>query len=174
MKRGFLAEAEHESSDSAPAWMVSYGDMMSLLLTLFVMLVSMSEIKQNDRFQGVADSLHEQFSLNVPDADQDGEGMQARNAALAVLAVAGRQTREKVMSEAARRHAVAAPRGHGEVAPQGHQDVAPQVPAPAVISAPTGTPEKSMVRVSLTDDEGPIDAPPTVPPSEPPAVNPNP
>ena len=166
MRRSLFDDDAPESPDQAPGWMVSYGDMMSLLLTLFVMLVSMSEIKQNDRFQGVADSLHEQFSLNLPDADQDGEGIQARNAALAVLAVAGRHTRENVMSEAARRHAVVAPRGHGEIAPQ--------VPAPAVISAPTGTPEKSMVRVSLSDDEGPIDAPPTLPPSEPPADNPNP
>ena len=96
MRRSLLAQIESDSPDSAPAWMVSYGDLMSLLLTLFVMLVSMSEIKQNDKFQGVADSLHEQFSLNQPAAGLPGE-LQPRSAPLAVLAVAGRETRRRVM-----------------------------------------------------------------------------
>jgi chemotaxis protein MotB len=67
------------------------------LLTLFVMLISMSEIKQNDKFQGVADSLHEQFSFQrtVPGS---GDDVLPRNAALAGLAVAGRQTRQAVLT----------------------------------------------------------------------------
>jgi len=97
MRRDLLAESQHDSSDSAPAWMVSYGDLMSLLLTLFVMLVSMSEIRQNDKFQGVADSLHEQFSLNQPSASGIPGDLKPRNAPLAVLAVAGRDARRRVM-----------------------------------------------------------------------------
>ena len=97
MRRDLLAESQHDSSDSAPAWMVSYGDLMSLLLTLFVMLVSMSEIRQNDKFQGVADSLHEQFSLNQSAAGGVPGDLQPRSSTLAVLAVAGREARRREM-----------------------------------------------------------------------------
>ena len=97
MRGDLLAQFDHDASDSAPAWMVSYGDLMSLLLTLFVMLVSMSEIRQNDKFQGVADSLHEQFSLNQSAAGGLPGDLKPRNAPLAVLAVAGREARRRVM-----------------------------------------------------------------------------
>ena len=40
----------------APAWMVTYGDMMSLLLTFFVLLVSMSSI-QESKFRQALGSL---------------------------------------------------------------------------------------------------------------------
>jgi chemotaxis protein MotB len=103
MRRDLLAEIEHDSSDSAPAWMVSYGDLMSLLLTLFVMLVSMSEIRQNDKFQGVADSLHEQFSLNQSATGGLPGDLKPRNAPLAVLAVAGREARRRVMQTPSRK-----------------------------------------------------------------------
>jgi len=45
----------------APEWMVTYGDTMTLLLCFFVILVSMSEIKQNQRFQQVMESLRKAF-----------------------------------------------------------------------------------------------------------------
>ncbi len=41
--------------------MVTYGDMMSLLLCFFVMLVAMSEIKADERFEQVMQSLREAF-----------------------------------------------------------------------------------------------------------------
>ena len=103
MRRSLLDDDPPDSPDQAPGWMVSYGDMMSLLLTLFVMLVSMSEIKQNDKFQGVADSLHEQFSFNRGAAGSPDDVL-PRNAALAGLAVAGRQTRQAVLTAGAVRN----------------------------------------------------------------------
>jgi len=45
--------------------MVTYGDMMTLLLCFFVMIVAMSEIKKDERFQKVVDSLREQFGYNT-------------------------------------------------------------------------------------------------------------
>ena len=36
-----------ERKAGAPAWMVSFGDMMTLILTFFILLVSMSEERQN-------------------------------------------------------------------------------------------------------------------------------
>lgn len=41
--------------------MVTYGDIMTLLLCFFVILVSMSEIKKDQRFQKVMESLRRAF-----------------------------------------------------------------------------------------------------------------
>ncbi len=46
--------------EGAPAWVLTYGDTMSLLLCVFVALVAMSEIKY-DRFQQAAQSLQKAF-----------------------------------------------------------------------------------------------------------------
>jgi len=45
----------------APEWMVTYGDMMTLLLCFFVILVSMSEIKEEEKFQKVSESIKRAF-----------------------------------------------------------------------------------------------------------------
>jgi len=52
---------EDKKQEGAPSWMVTYGDMMSLLLCFFVMLVAMSEIKADERFEQVMQSLREAF-----------------------------------------------------------------------------------------------------------------
>ena len=44
-----------------PEWVVTFGDMMSLLLTFFIMLVSMSEIKDEERFQAMVESMVQRF-----------------------------------------------------------------------------------------------------------------
>jgi chemotaxis protein MotB len=44
-----------------PEWVVTFGDMMSLLLTFFILLFSMSEIQSQKKFQAMADSLRRQF-----------------------------------------------------------------------------------------------------------------
>lgn len=44
-----------------PEWVVTYGDMMSLLLTFFIMLVSMAEMKQEGKMKTMLNSLKEQF-----------------------------------------------------------------------------------------------------------------
>jgi len=43
-----MAEAEQDNSAGVPEWVVTYGDMMSLLLTFFIMLVSLSTIKSDE------------------------------------------------------------------------------------------------------------------------------
>lgn len=47
--------------EGAPDWMVTYGDAMTLLLCFFVIIVSMSEIKQEEKFQRVLESLRKTF-----------------------------------------------------------------------------------------------------------------
>jgi chemotaxis protein MotB len=44
-----------------PEWVVTFGDMMSLLLTFFIMLVSLSEIKQDEKFQALVESIKQSF-----------------------------------------------------------------------------------------------------------------
>jgi chemotaxis protein MotB len=51
---------EEEQADAIPEWVVTFGDMMSLLLTFFVLLFSMSEIKEEQQ-QALIDSLRRQF-----------------------------------------------------------------------------------------------------------------
>ena len=55
------AVQKDSGSGGAPDWMVTYGDIMTLLLCFFVILVSMSEIKQDQKFQQVMESLRRAF-----------------------------------------------------------------------------------------------------------------
>ena len=65
VKRGVTARAKHKKSpEGAPAWMVTYGDAMTLLLCFFVILVSMSELKKDERFQQVMESLRRAFGAH--------------------------------------------------------------------------------------------------------------
>ncbi len=45
----------------APEWMMTYGDMMTLLLCFFVLIVSFSEIKTEERWQSVVEHLRVAF-----------------------------------------------------------------------------------------------------------------
>ncbi len=56
-----MARKSKAAEDGAPAWVVTYGDMMSLLLTFFIILVSMSELKADHKFQRVMESLRQAF-----------------------------------------------------------------------------------------------------------------
>ena len=51
---------QEEEEAGIPEWVVTFGDMMSLLLTFFVMLLSMSEVK-TVRSQALIESLNKQF-----------------------------------------------------------------------------------------------------------------
>ncbi len=56
-----MARKKKQASGGAPEWMVTFGDMMSLLLCFFVILVAMSEIKQDKKFQDVMRSIKSAF-----------------------------------------------------------------------------------------------------------------
>ena len=53
-----------EGPKGAPDWMVTYGDMMTLLLCFFVIMLSMSEIKQDQKFQEVMESIRSAFGYD--------------------------------------------------------------------------------------------------------------
>jgi chemotaxis protein MotB len=58
---GILARPRPDMEDDAPAgvpeWVVTYGDMMSLLLTFFIMLVSLSDIQADKKYRAVIEAL---------------------------------------------------------------------------------------------------------------------
>ena len=60
----FRIHRAHAETAAAPAWMVTYADLVTLLLCLFVAILSMSTIKQ-DRFQAALASLHETFGMKA-------------------------------------------------------------------------------------------------------------
>ncbi len=71
-----MAMPEEEGPPGVPEWVVTYGDMMSLLLTFFIMLVSMSEIR-NDQgsVRAMLDSLRERFGSHQGMAAVPGKSL---------------------------------------------------------------------------------------------------
>jgi chemotaxis protein MotB len=72
--------------------------MMSLLLTFFIMLVSMSEIKEQERFQALVDSMQRQFGHELSMATKVPGDLRPRNSKLARLATQGRAKRADTMN----------------------------------------------------------------------------
>lgn len=62
----------------APEWVVTYGDMMSLLLTFFIMLVSMSELKGEGKLRAMMDAIREAFGASDGLYGAPGESYQTR------------------------------------------------------------------------------------------------
>ena len=57
-------EEDDGGGGDIPEWVVTFGDMMSLLLTFFIMLVSLSEIKQEEKYQAMVESLTQRFGYD--------------------------------------------------------------------------------------------------------------
>lgn len=55
-----VAKKKKESA-GAPEWMVTYGDMVTLLLTFFVLLLAMSEVKKEEQFVDFMQALRDAF-----------------------------------------------------------------------------------------------------------------
>ncbi len=56
-----MALPEDDPPPGVPEWVVTYGDMMSLLLTFFIMLVSMSKLKEDGEVVAVMDAVRAAF-----------------------------------------------------------------------------------------------------------------
>ncbi|QDU97594.1 OmpA/MotB family protein [Lignipirellula cremea] len=81
-----------------PEWVVTFGDMMSLLLTFFIMLVSLSEIKQEDKYQAMLASLHAQFGYaSSMDSVLPGDA-KPRNSPVEKIKSMGRANRKDTMN----------------------------------------------------------------------------
>ncbi len=81
-----------------PEWVVTFGDMMSLLLTFFIMLVSLSEIKEEETYQALVNSVQQEFGFTkTVDALAPGES-RPRQTAFAPIATVGRAMRKDTAS----------------------------------------------------------------------------
>ena len=47
--------------DGIPEWIVTYGDLMSLLLTFFILLAAFSELKKEEQYQDVIRAIQDHF-----------------------------------------------------------------------------------------------------------------
>ena len=56
-----------------PDYMLTYGDMMSLLLCFFIMLVSMSKIKEDEDFRAAMESIRNAFGYTTSPSPVPGE-----------------------------------------------------------------------------------------------------
>lgn len=86
----------------APEWVTTYGDLMSLLLTFFVLLASMSELKETEKYQDVAESLQERFGSDDSWESPVAGEHRPRNARFTSLAVSGRSRRRGAAEGSAR------------------------------------------------------------------------
>lgn len=89
--------AEEEVPIGIPEWVVTFGDMMSLLLTFFIMLVSLSEMKEEEKYQALVESMRQQFGHTRSQTSLIPGDMRPRNSALSKLAAMGRAKRLDTM-----------------------------------------------------------------------------
>lgn len=84
---------EEEVPMGIPEWVVTFGDMMSLLLTFFIMLVSLSEMKEEEKYQALVESMKQQFGYSNASASLIPGDLRPRNSALSKTATMGRAKR---------------------------------------------------------------------------------
>lgn len=81
---------EDDPPPGIPEWVVTFGDMMSLLLTFFIMLVSMSEMKQDEKFQAMVESMQKRFGHDLSSFSADPGDSRPKSTAFRVLSTMGR------------------------------------------------------------------------------------
>lgn len=91
-----MAEEEN-SGGGIPEWVVTFGDMMSLLLTFFIMLVSLSEMKQEEKFQAMVESIKRQLGHSTSAESFVPGPSKPRNSQIQQVANMGRSKRLDLM-----------------------------------------------------------------------------
>ena len=77
-----MADSDDDDAPGVPEWVVTYGDMMSLLLTFFIMLVSMSEMKSNSgKTRAALDAIRAAFGPTKGTSGAPGESSQTNSSA---------------------------------------------------------------------------------------------
>ncbi|MEZ6086822.1 MAG: flagellar motor protein MotB [Pirellulaceae bacterium] len=89
-----MDEGDDNSAAAIPEWVVTFGDMMSLLLTFFIMLVSLSEIKEEEKFQALVESMRQQFGHDRSMESMTAGESKPRNNDFETLATMGRAKRK--------------------------------------------------------------------------------
>lgn len=89
-------DQEDDGGGGIPEWVVTFGDMMSLLLTFFIMLVSLSEIKEEQKYQAMVESMTKRFGYDSAAQSLAPGTSKPRNAMVAKVANDGRARRMKI------------------------------------------------------------------------------
>ncbi len=92
-----MSTVQEDEAAGVPEWVITFGDMMSLLLTFFIMLASMSEIKEEQRYQAMVDSLRMRFGHDAATVSALPGRLKPRNSAYKKLASMGRARRVDTM-----------------------------------------------------------------------------
>jgi chemotaxis protein MotB len=88
---------EEDRPPELPDWMVTYGDMMSLLLTFFVMIASFSEVREQEKYEAVATSMHRQFGHDVASGAVVPGWTRPRNGVMANMTTRGRTQKHELV-----------------------------------------------------------------------------
>lgn len=75
-------EAEAVDAGAAPGWFVTYADLMSLLLTFFILIVSMSDLRTEPKVVQAVDAMQRQFGYEASPTGEAGVGPGRRDAVL--------------------------------------------------------------------------------------------
>ncbi len=62
-----------DDGPGVPEWVVTYGDMMSLLLTFFIMLVSLSEVVADKKYRAVLNSIQQYVGYRTATPSPQGK-----------------------------------------------------------------------------------------------------
>jgi chemotaxis protein MotB len=67
MKRKPRTVRRHTSAGpSAPLWIITYSDMVTLLLGFFILLAGLSELKRPEQFEGAVNGIKNSFRIPIP------------------------------------------------------------------------------------------------------------
>ncbi len=88
---------DDEQPQAIAEWVVTFGDMMSLLLTFFIMLLSMSEIREEERFELMVEALRKRFGHETSVVSMVPGPTRPRNSPVEKLASMGRARRVDTM-----------------------------------------------------------------------------
>ena len=85
---------EDDAPPGVPEWVVTYGDMMSLLLTFFIMLVSLSEVVADKKYRAVMEALQQYGGYRTSPLSPPGKNF-PMNSFVEKLATLGAFTEEE-------------------------------------------------------------------------------
>jgi len=76
-----MADSTDDAPVGVPEWVVTYGDMMSLLLTFFIMLVSMSTLKKDEgKMRSMMNAIRQSFGATRHTSGSPGPSFQTNSA----------------------------------------------------------------------------------------------
>ncbi|MBX7167705.1 MAG: flagellar motor protein MotB [Pirellulales bacterium] len=83
---------DHPPVVTQPAWLMTYADLVTLLLTCFIMLVGMSELREPDRYSSLLGAMRNQFGEEAGGWFSTGPSPRAARRRAAWAARSRRQT----------------------------------------------------------------------------------